>query len=247
MKRSRAGMTLIEVLIAISLLSFLSLAIMLALRIGLNALEKANRKLMDDRRIAGAQRILEAQLAGFMPVVALFAPSPDAPGQKIPFFEGRVQSMRFVSSYSLGEASRGMPQILEFQVIPGEEGRGVRLVVNENIYTGPRSAGRFSRGPGTDPQLGVLTQLFLPISVGPQSFVLADRLAYCRFSYLGMLPGMLVEQWKPAWVPVDHWPMAIRIEMASLDSDPGTLKPLTVTSPVHVDRFPIYDYEDEAE
>ena len=245
MKRFRAGVTLIEVLIAVSLLSFLSLGIMFALRIGLSALDKANRKLMDDRRIVGAQRILEDQLAGFMPIVALFAPSPDAPGQKIPFFEGRPQSMRFVSSYSLGEAARGMPQILEFQVIPGQQDVGVRLVVNENVYTGPRSAGRFSLGMGMDPGLGVLTQLFLPISVGPQSFVLADRLAYCRFSYLGLVPGTLLEQWMPAWIPIKQWPMAIRIEMASLDDNPGTLKPLTVTAPVHVDRFPIYDYLEE--
>jgi len=245
MKRSRAGVTLIEVLIAVSLVSFLSLGIMFALRIGLSALEKANHKLMDDRRIAGAQRILQAQLAGFMPVVALFAPSPDAPGQKIPFFEGRAQSMRFVSSYSLGEAARGMPQILEFQVIPGDQDVGVRLVVNENLYTGPRSAGRFSLGPGTDPQLGVLTQLFLPISVGPQSFVLADRLAYCRFSYLGIPPGAPLEKWQLAWIPLDKWPLGIRIEMASLDTNPGDLKPLTVTAPVHVDRFPIYDYLEE--
>ncbi len=245
MKRSRAGVTLIEVLIAVSLLSFLSLGIMFALRIGLSALDKANRKLMDDRRVVGTQRILEDQLAGFMPVVALFAPSPDAPGQKIPFFEGRPQSMRFVSSYSLGEAARGMPQILEFQVIPGEQDVGVRLVVNESVYTGPRSAGRFSLGTGTDPELGVLTRLFVPISVGPQSFVLADRLAYCRFSYLGLVPGTLLEQWTPAWIPINLWPMAIRIEMASLDDNPGTLKPLTVTAPVHVDRFPIYDYLEE--
>ncbi len=246
MKRSRAGVTLIEVLIAISLLSFLSLGILFALRLGLSALEKANRKLIDDRRIAGAQRILQQQLAGFMPVIASFAPSPDAPGQKIPFFEGRPQSMRFVSSYSLGEAARGLPQILEFQVIPAER-TGVRLVVNENIYTGPRSAGRFSLGPGADPEFaGGLTQRFIPITVGPQSFVLADRLAYCRFAYYGVQPpGPPIEQWKPAWFPLDKWPSGIRIEMASLDPNPGDLKPLTVTIPVNVDRYPIYDYVDE--
>jgi hypothetical protein len=91
----------------------------------------------------------------------------------------------------------------------------------------------------------VLTQLFIPISVGPQSFVLADRLAYCRFAYLGITPGVLLEQWKPAWIPLDKWPLGIRIEMASLDKNPGTLKPITVTAPVHVDRFPIYDYLEE--
>jgi hypothetical protein len=153
--------------------------------------------------------------------------------------------MRFVSSYSLGEASRGLPQVLEFQVIPGEEGQGVRLVVNENPYTGPRSAGVFSLGSGTDPELGVPTQRFLPISVGPRSFVLADRLAYCRFSYFGLVPGMPVESWQRGWAPMNRWPLGIRIEMASLDKDPASLKPLTVTAPVHVDRYPIFDYDEE--
>lgn len=247
MRRSRAGLTLLEVMIAVGLLSFLSLGILLALRIGLNALEKANRKLMADRRIAGAQRILQDQLAGFMPVVGQFSPSPDAPtGQKFPFFEGRAQSMRFVSSYSLGEAARGLPEILEFQVIPADAG-GVRLVVNENVYTGPRSAGRFSLGPGADPELGVGTMRYLPITIGPGSFVIADRLAYCRFAYYGVQFGSPFEQWKPGWAPPDRWPMGIRIEMASLDTNPGNLKPLTISVPVHVDRFPIYDYMEEEE
>jgi prepilin-type N-terminal cleavage/methylation domain-containing protein len=246
MKRSRSGVTLIEVLIAVSLLSLLSLGILLALRVGMSALDKANRKLMDNRRVAGAERILQQQLAGFIPVIAVFAPSPDAPGMKIPFFEGRAQSMRFVSSYSLGEAARGLPQILEFQVIPGEEDRGVRLIVNEIVYTGPRSAGVFCLGPGPDPELDIVTQRFLPIATGPRSFVLADRLAYCRFRYLQRLPGgALLEEWRPTWVLPDKWPLGIRIEMASLETDLGSLKPVTVTAAVHVDRYPIFAYADD--
>lgn len=241
MKRSRTGVTLIEVLIAVSLLSLLSVGILLALRVGMSAMDKANRRLMDNRRAVGARRLIEAQLAGLIPVIAVFSPGSDATGVKVPFFEGREQSMRFVSSYSLQEAARGLPQILEFQVIPGEE-RGVRLVVNENLYTGPLSAGAFCLGPGQDPELGVQTQRFIPIVVGPRSFVLADHLAYCRFSYLGVLTNQTLEQWSPAWIPINRWPLGIRIEMASLDTDAGRLKPLTVTAPVHVNRDPNVDY-----
>ena len=241
MRRSRNGVTLIEVLIAVSLVSLLSVGILLALRVGMSAMQKANRRLMDNRRAVGARRIIEAQLAGLMPVIAVFSPDGGTTGVKIPFFEGREQSMRFVSSYSLQEAARGLPQILEFQVIPGEE-RGVRLVVNENLYSGPLSAGAFCLGPGQDPELGVDTQRFIPIVVGPRSFVLADHLAYCRFSYLGPLPDKSLEQWSPAWIPINRWPLGIRIEMASLDTDAARLKPLTVTAPVHVNRDPNFEY-----
>jgi prepilin-type N-terminal cleavage/methylation domain-containing protein len=241
MKRSRGGVTLIEVLIAVSLVSLLSVGILLALRVGMSAMDKANRRLMDNRRAVGARRIIEEQLAGLMPVIAVFSPSSEATGMKIPFFEGREQSMRFVSSYSLQEAARGLPQILEFQVIPGEE-RGVRLVVNENLYSGPRSAGAFCLGPGRDPELGVETQRFIPIVVGPRSFVLADHLASCHFSYLGPVQDKDLEQWSPSWIPINRWPLGIRIEMAPLDTDAGRLKPLTVTAPVHVNRDPNYEY-----
>ncbi len=239
----RSGVTLIEVLIAVSLLSLLSVGIMLALRVGMSALAKANHKLMDNRRVAGTQRILEQELAGFIPVIAVFSPEPEAPGMRIPFFEGRAQSMRLVSSYSLGEASRGLPQILEFQVIPAEEGRGVRLIVNENTYTGPRSAGAFCLGPGPDPQLGIDALRFIPIVVGPRSFVLADHLAFCRFSYLGKLATEPIEQWLPNWI-TPKWPMGIRIEMAALDADTANLKPVTITAPVRINRDPTKEYAD---
>jgi prepilin-type N-terminal cleavage/methylation domain-containing protein len=244
MSRSRSGVTLIEVLIAVSLLSLLSLGILMALRVGMNAMGKAQRKLMDNRRAAGAQRILAQQLAGFIPVIAEFSPSPDAAGGiKIPFFQGRMRSMRFVSSYSLGDASRGLPQILEFLVIPGDQGQGVRLVVNENVYTGPRSAGMFCLGPGPDPELGVVTQRIIPVAAGPRSYVLADRLAYCRFSYLGVVPGMQIDRWSPNWI-TDKWPLGIRIEMAGLENNGSRLEPVTLTAPVHVDRDPAIVYGD---
>jgi hypothetical protein len=213
--------------------------------VGMSALDKANRRLVSTRRVVATERIIEQQLAGFMPVIAIFAPSPEATGVKVPFFEGRERSMRFVSSYSLQEAARGLPQILEFQVIPGENGSGVRLVVNENLYTGPRSAGAFCLGPGTDPELGVGAQRFIPITVGPRSFVLADNLAQCHFSYLESAQDKNLEQWLPAWTPINRWPLGIRIQMAPLDTDAARLKPLTVTAPVHVNRDPNFQYGDQ--
>jgi len=57
--RRTAGVTLMELLIAVMLLSLLSVGLLFALRIGLNTYSKAQGKLMDNRRVAGAQRILE--------------------------------------------------------------------------------------------------------------------------------------------------------------------------------------------
>ena len=236
--KSRAGVTLLELLIAISLLSLLSVGILMAMRVGLNAMQKANAKLLDNRRVFSVQRILEQQLAGFMPEVADCLPGPQAPPVKMPFFQGEPQSMRFVSSYSLGEAARGYPRILEFQVIPGENNLGVRLVVNEHLYTGPLGAGVFCLGRMPHPLSGIPVPRFRPIEIGPSSFVLADRLAYCRFSYREIAPAPLLERWVPVWIQVT-WPTAVRVEMAPLELDPSRLQLLALTAPIRVNKVPL--------
>jgi prepilin-type N-terminal cleavage/methylation domain-containing protein len=242
--RGRAGVTLIEVLIAMSLLSILSVGILMAMRVGLNALGKANNKLISNRRAAGAQRILEQQIEGLMPVLASCRPGAEAPAIQMPFFQGEPQSMRFVSSYSLQEAARGYPRILEFQVIPGADGRGVRLVVNEHIYSGPLAAGFFCLGRSVDPALGIDMPRFRPIQTGTGSFVLADQLAFCHFAYQDVDRNTGLDQWLPLWTSL-QWPRGVRVEMAPLDADPGRLRVLPVTAAIHVNRHPNLQYVDQ--
>ncbi|MBK9168514.1 MAG: prepilin-type N-terminal cleavage/methylation domain-containing protein [Bryobacterales bacterium] len=246
MTRER-GVTLLEVLVAVTLLSVLSLGILMAMRGGLDSLDRTNRRLNDNRRVTGARRALDQQLRGFMPVIGACMASPDAPPMQFPFFQGDPQTMRFVSSYSLQESSRGYPRILEFQVIPGADSRGVRLVVNEHLYTGPLSAGRFCLGQVPDPETGAVLPTFAPVEIGPGSFVLADRLAYCWFSYEELAPQpppqLPAAMWRNRWIS-DRWPRAIRVEMAPLDDPGGKLAPFTLTAPLPVNRIPIFRYAD---
>lgn len=230
------GVTLLEVLIAVSLLSLLSVAMFLALRIGLNGYTKADARLMDNRRAAGAQRILEEEIAGLIPVKALCGALEGRGGAPAVFIQGEPEVMRLVSTFSLQEASRGQPQVLELFVIPGEQGRGVRLVVNETLYTGPAGAGRFCLGP----------RQFLPVASGPNSFVIADKLAYCRFLYLAPPPSPTEPApWKPVWI-TQTWPLAVRIEMAPLDPSPALVQPTSITVPIDLHRNPEIPYEDLA-
>ena len=231
--RRDAGVTLMEVLVAVTLLSMLSLGMLFAIRIGLSAYAKAGDKMMLNRRVAGAQRILEQELQGLIPIVAPCGGS----GLKFGFFQGEEATMRLVSSFSLQGAWRGQPQILELFVIPGDEG-GVRLVVNEIAYRGPASAGELCAG-ASGSGLG-----FMPVTPRSNSFVLADKLAYCRFKYLG--PGEKPEDpgiWIPTWVR-KGWPYAIKVEMAPIDPNPSRLQPVSVTSPIYMHRSPDLKYAD---
>jgi hypothetical protein len=235
MKRSaRAGITLMELLIAVTLFSLLSFGMLYAFRVGLTTYSRTQTKLMDNRRVAGAQRILEQELQGMIPVVARCGAGPEGGGAKTPFFQGESAAMRLVSTFSLQEASRGIAQILEIFVAPAEDGRGVRLLLNELPYAGPRAAGTLCTAPGH----------YLPVASSPRSFVLADRLAYCRFSYLSI---PLDEVPKPLWTPIFEgktWPRAVRIEMAPIEPDPSRLQPITITALIRVHRSLDVEYGD---
>ncbi len=232
--RSTAGVTLMELLISVLLLSLLSVGLLFALRIGLNTYSKTQTKLMDNRRVAGAQRILEQELEGLVPVVAPCGAGTAGGGAPVRFFQGEPAIMRLVSTFSLQGAWRGRTQILEIFVIPGAEGRGVRLVVNEIPYQGPQAAGHMFLGPGK----------FFPANAGPDSFVLADKLAFCRFSYLERPLDVNVP---PRWLPRLEgvtWPQAVRIEMSPMDPDASRLQPISIVAPIHVLRGPEIAYGD---
>lgn len=230
----RRGVTLIELLVAVTLLSLLSVGLLMALRIGFSAYGKTQTRLMDNRRVAGAQRILEEELEGLIPVVAICGGKT-----KAAFFQGELQVMRLVSTFSLQQAWRGRPQILEVFVIPGEDGKGVRLVVNEIPYTGATGAGQLC---SVAEEGGGLR--FSPVAPRPDSFVLADKLAYCRFAYL--TPAKEANQ-PPVWLPIwkaRAWPMGVRVDMAPLDPDPSRLQPVAFTAPIHLHRDPEIPYGD---
>jgi prepilin-type N-terminal cleavage/methylation domain-containing protein len=224
----RRGTTLIELLIAITLVSLLSAGMLIAMRVGLNAMERTNDNLTANRKRAGAQAILEQQVAAFMPVMGDCLPSMSGPPMTIRFFQGEPQSMRFISMYSLEEAHRGAPRLLELQVIPGDQGQGLRLIVNEHPYAWPRSTLGFCLGLLPDPR-------FPPIVPGPRSFVLADRLHGCRFAYQERLPEPALARWLPRWIRQDDWPNAIRIDMPPYPS---------LVLPVRARKDPTVRYED---
>lgn len=242
--RGSAGVTLIELLIAVLLMSLLSVGIVLTLRVALSAMNKSDSKLMANRRVSSVERILDQEIEGIMPVTADCQPQPGVKGPTLMFFQGETQSMRLASTYSLQQGQRGVPMILEFQVIPGADDQGVRLIVNEHWYTGPRGAGVYCIGMGASPDGGPPGPRFVPISVGPGSFVIADKLAYCRFAFRDPRQPGQTPIWVPRWTkPV--LPNAIRIEMAPLAPDLGRLQPVTLTFPIHVTRLPLEHYENE--
>lgn len=236
-RRPEAGVTLVELLIAVTLVAMLAVGMLYAMRVGLNAMDRSNARLMQNRRVASVEKILEAQVANIMPVTALCA-NENGPAGAISFFQGETSTMRFVSAYTLHEGSRGNATMLEFQVIAGEDEQGVRLVLNEVLYSGAQALGATCLGNPPDGS----GPIFRKVEIGPGSFVLADKLAFCRLSFLEPQSLPL----PPTWVA--HWkkpilPEAIRIEMGPLDANASRLNLMTLTIPIHVTRWPLERYD----
>src|SRR6185437_10387932 len=114
--RRDAGLTLIEVLIAVTLLSMLTVGMAIAMRVGLSAFAKTDEKLMDNRRVAGAQRALQNELEGLMPVAVRCTGGGQAAGFQFPMLQADEDRLRLVSTFSLQQGWRGQPQILEMFV-----------------------------------------------------------------------------------------------------------------------------------
>jgi len=235
-RRPEAGLTLMEVLVAITLLSLLSVGLLMALRVGARAWESANSNLMLDRRIASANAIFHAALEGAAPVLAEFEQAQMASGTTVVFFQGYPEAMRFVSAYSLEEGPRGGLRQIELQVVNGPKGR--RVLMNNFPYLGPRQAGRFITGATNDPATGEMRLFWAPIQALPTSFIIADELANCAFSYgFQEGPGEPV-RWAPVWGRASAIPTAVSIQMASRE-DTARLRPVSILVPLRSRMRPL--------
>lgn len=222
--RSRqAGVTLIELMIAITLVAAISTGMLFAMRTSLGALEKTHNRFAADRIAVGKQELLYRQLAGIMPAMG---------GCGLPILRGTPGGMVFVTSYSMEEGARGAPRVVEYQAGVDPAG-GYRLTMSEFPYWGPSADLPFC---GPQVPTGLPT---------PNKMVLAERLKYCRFVYRDYRPDApMMGEWIPLWNR-RLMPSAVRIEMEAQDSTPNALPVLAVTVPIRVTREVGASYADQ--
>lgn len=236
-RQSQRGMTLVEVLVAVSLAALLAGGLAGTLGQSIRTMESSDRRIAAARRNDGVQRILEQQVAGFLPVIA---PCGIAVGvrENSPFFEGRPGVTRFVTSYSLNGAARGGPRIVEWFLAPGEDGQGQRLLLNEYPYAGAVSAGSLCMPPVRDSFSGLML-LGFPAPVPREgTFVLADNLGSGRLSYLEPARDDRPPRWVNVWALMDVWPAAIRLEFTQRADKSSFFSPIEFTGRIRVSMPP---------
>ena len=134
MRRQR-GVTLIELVVAVSITAVITLGLLFALRTSVTAYEKTGDRLRANREQMGRNQILARELGGIMPV------TNQCGGYQMPFLLGTSESLRVVSSYSIAEGARGYPQILDFRVGRSPSGAACSWSWWRHPYTGPGSSG----------------------------------------------------------------------------------------------------------
>ncbi len=223
-RRRDRGVTLIELMVAVSITAVITVGMLFALRTSVTVYEKTSDRLRANREQLSRNQILSRELGGTMPITNMCG------GYQTPFLVGTSESLRIVSSYSIAEGARGYPQILDFHLGRSPSG-GLQLVVVETPYTGPGSMAAFCGSGG---------------EAGRPSppFVLADDLVECRFSYkpprnpLSDKPG----EWLPEWTVENTrnngntLPAAIQVEMKPRLAAGGGIPTVSVIAPLHVDR-----------
>jgi prepilin-type N-terminal cleavage/methylation domain-containing protein len=243
-RNSNRGVTLLELMIAITLVAGLSTGMLMAMRTSLLTYDKTAKRLESNRRFVKTQQMLSDQISAVMPVQGVCL--GDA-GQTVgipSFLSGSEGMLRLVSSYSIAEGSRGYPQIVEYRVIPEQPGT-VRLVATERPYTGPQSTMPYC---GNEPAQSAVELSGAPSAAVVQSggsYVLAEHLAYCRFSYHEPYnQNRFIETpWLPLW-DKPLLPAGVRIEMRAATPNTGGLSVLGVTVPIQVNRDPRMVYVD---
>jgi prepilin-type N-terminal cleavage/methylation domain-containing protein len=219
--KGERGFTLIELMIAVTLVAAISTGMLLAMRTGLITLQKVEDRLQENRRVVSLQNMLSRQLSSVMPAVG------DCGTSRGSLFLGTPQTLRMVTSYSLADGERGYPQILDLEILPDPQG-GWRLIENEHFYFSPASPAPFCA----------------PQGFTPQSFVVARGLALCRISYREYIPeAPNGGNWVTAWSRPDL-PAALRIEMMPLRVEPARLTLQTVNIPIRVNRLLMGQYDD---
>ena len=209
-RRRQSGMTLIELLLAVTLFGAISASMGVVLNIAFTSMNKIDAKVDFNRRIIASQRTLDQILQGMIPVLAPCAGQPIG-------MSGIVSGTRFLSSHSLTEGSRGRPQIVELFANSSPNG-GFRLLLNERPYLGKAS---------------LSFACAQPFQVADSSYILADRLARCRFSFRRFDTASGTELWFPGWA-FPEWPSAIRIDMAPLKFEANQIQPTTIFAPIFI-------------
>ncbi len=191
----KRGVTLLELLVAISLMGMVSLGLLFGLRIAASAWHKGNSRLAEGRQVIAAADLFAEQIANARPRVVEWGPRDRA--VRFFYFEGTHDRLRFVTATSLAGRSRSGLWLAEYSFRPDDRGRA-KLVYNEWPFREDADAAQTIQDIAMDPARNRLAVRFIAPASTPQTRELYRDLEDCGFEYLILRSGE-EPRWEPQW------------------------------------------------
>jgi len=221
--RGESGLTLLELIIAITISGLVALAVTVSLRIGVRAWEKSQGAVLALRRQANAADLLPAQLGGG--VMRIVEVELFNRRQRMPFFFGDETRLVFLSTYSAAQHGRGGMVVADY-FVEQQPDRTWKLWLNEQPALDDEWLARWVVGTVATSEGGEKPQL-RPFDAD-RAMLLFQGLAECRFQYLRETSA--TAEWVAPWslLANPYVPPAIRLQLAQGTSGAARLAPTPV-------------------
>jgi general secretion pathway protein J len=181
------GFTLIEVIVAVSLLAFGLALVFGTLRGASKATERADAVAQRDERLRAVQGLLRRQISAALPIAFEF----DADSGTATFLRASDSKLEFVATMP-GYLSRGGPYLQTLELVSGSD--GMRLMFQHQLLT--------SDGP-LDPER--------------EPVLLLDGIAEGGFAMRKLDGQARPEAWQPKWDASTQLPPLIRLQLRFKD------------------------------
>lgn len=199
----RNGFTLIEVLIAMTLLGVMVVLLFSSLRIAAQSWNAGENKMAAVNQKAVVYRFFKRHLMAVRPLPAL-NPEPESSPESTQVFQGLAQSLRFVAGLPASSARKGL-QVFDIALAPD----------NSSILWVTLTPYRLAE-PEREP-------------VKPE--VLLENIAGLKFAYFGRIEEFAEPRWQEEWVAAERLPSLIKVSIALKDGSywPEMVFPLKIS------------------
>ncbi len=209
--RQERGFTLLELLIAMTLLGLLMLGLFGGLRLGARVWEATDARSADRARIEAVQRFIRISLGQARPLAGA-----DRTGDNVVSFIGRGERLDFTAVLPTHLSGGGFEHVA-LSLTDRDDGHGLVL-----------EHGPLQRREDGRAELFQLDE--------PETAVLLDNLVAVEFSYYGARERGEDAEWTDRWDSDQRLPLLVRIRIAFPESDRRIWPELTVALRIQGDR-----------
>jgi len=176
--QSEKGFTLIETMVAVTLVAMMAVGMWLVFRTGIMSWSRGTQYIDAGQRERILNDMVRKQMASAFPLAAPLDPAIQS--ATYPLFRGTETMMEFVSLNSLRFQDSPGLTLVQYELSPEDEGSGYRLVERERPYVGQASS--------SVDDTGVFS-----------SVPIFGNISNCYFEYKNPAPDEFEETWVREW------------------------------------------------